>query len=230
MNIEEMVAKLEQGQHDLKACLDMVKQSIPDQIAKLQEMTIAQLAALLEKKDGKGKVSEESLNIEEQEKAKLQDRCHLGLRLLIGSRHQSSRPQGWKSAELSSQKQDNFLTFSELQDWFHLGLRLLIGSRHQSSRPQGWKSVELSSQKHDNFLPFFRIAGPVSSWPSSVDRVKTSIFPTSRMEECRQDNFLTFLELQDRCHLGLRLLIGLRHQSSPTSRMEECRVILARAG
>ncbi|KAL4382863.1 hypothetical protein GQ457_15G030120 [Hibiscus cannabinus] len=30
-----------------------------------------------------------------------QDRCHLGLRLLIGSRHLSSRLQGWKSDELS---------------------------------------------------------------------------------------------------------------------------------
>ncbi|KAL4336150.1 hypothetical protein GQ457_07G009580 [Hibiscus cannabinus] len=35
------------------------------------------------------------------------------------------------------------------------------------------------------------------------------IFPTSRMEECRiilaeQDNLLTFSELQDLCHLGLR--------------------------
>ncbi|KAL4348450.1 hypothetical protein GQ457_04G023570 [Hibiscus cannabinus] len=52
------------------------------------------------------------------------------------------------------------------------------------------------------------------------------------MEECRvilakQDNLHTFSELQDRCHLGLRLLIGSRHLFFPTSRMEECRVILA---
>ncbi|KAL4310672.1 hypothetical protein GQ457_01G014130 [Hibiscus cannabinus] len=76
------------------------------------------------------------------------------------------------------------------------------------------------------------IAGPVLSWPSSVDKVKTFIFPTSRMEECRvilaeQDNLLTFSELQDQCHLGLRVLIGLRHLFFPTSRMEACRVILA---
>ncbi|KAL4291421.1 hypothetical protein GQ457_14G016640 [Hibiscus cannabinus] len=130
------------------------------------------------------------------------DRCHLGLRMLIGSRHQSSRPQGWKSIELSSQKQDNFLTFFRIAgpvsswhssvDWerCHLGLRQLIGSRHQSSRPQGWKSAELSSQKLDNFLTFSELQDwchlglrPVSSWPSSVDRMKTSIFPTSRMKE-----------------------------------------------
>ncbi|KAL4346733.1 hypothetical protein GQ457_17G012450 [Hibiscus cannabinus] len=52
------------------------------------------------------------------------------------------------------------------------------------------------------------------------------------MEECRvilaeQDNLLTFSKLQDWCHLGLYLLIGLRHLFFPTSRMEECRVILA---
>ncbi|KAL4342258.1 hypothetical protein GQ457_08G025480 [Hibiscus cannabinus] len=65
MNIEERVAKLEQGQQDVKACLDMVKQGISDQIAQSQETTIAQLTALLEKRDGKRKVSEERLNIEE---------------------------------------------------------------------------------------------------------------------------------------------------------------------
>ncbi|KAL4354788.1 hypothetical protein GQ457_06G011570 [Hibiscus cannabinus] len=82
---------------------------------------------------------------------------------------------------------------------------------------------------------------PVSSWPSSVDRVKTPIFPTSRMEECRPvsscpssfDRVKTSIfptsrmeEIarpvsswpssfdRDRCHLGLRRLIGSRHQSS----------------
>ncbi|KAL4273998.1 hypothetical protein GQ457_13G003700 [Hibiscus cannabinus] len=280
MNIEERVAKLEQGQQDLKACLDIVKQSIPDQIAQLQEATVAQLIALLEKRDGPvsswpssvdrvktpifptarmeecrpvsswpssvdrdrfrlglrqliGSRHQSSrpqgwrsavLSSQKQDNfltfSELQDRFRLGLRRLIGSRHQSSRPQGWRSVVLSSQKQDNFLTFSELQDRFRLGLRRLIGSRHQSSRPQGWRSAVLSSQKQDNFLTFselqdrFRLGlRPVSSWPSSVDRVKTPIFPTSRMEECRQIS-------QTQGHLsdppGERRLIGLVRTSKET--------------
>ncbi|KAL4335625.1 hypothetical protein GQ457_07G015060 [Hibiscus cannabinus] len=52
------------------------------------------------------------------------------------------------------------------------------------------------------------------------------------MEECRiilaeQDNLLTFSESQDRCHLGLRRLIGVKTLFFPTSKMEECRIILA---
>ncbi|KAL4378139.1 hypothetical protein GQ457_02G031400 [Hibiscus cannabinus] len=52
------------------------------------------------------------------------------------------------------------------------------------------------------------------------------------MEVCRiilaeQDNLLTFSESQDRCHLGLRRLIGLRPFFFPTSKMEKCRIILA---
>ncbi|KAL4295787.1 hypothetical protein GQ457_12G007100 [Hibiscus cannabinus] len=57
------------------------------------------------------------------------------------------------------------------------------------------------------------------------------IFPTSRMVECRiilaeQDNLLTLSELQDRCHLSLRRLIGLTPFFFPTSKMEKCRIIL----
>ncbi|KAL4339329.1 hypothetical protein GQ457_08G027230 [Hibiscus cannabinus] len=50
----------------------------------------------------------------------------------------------------------------------------------------------------------------MSSCSSSVDRVKTFIFPILRREKIRvilaeQDNFPAFSELRDRCHLGLRL-------------------------
>ncbi|KAL4340239.1 hypothetical protein GQ457_08G019940 [Hibiscus cannabinus] len=143
--------------------------------------------------------------------SELQDQCLLGLRLLIVSRHQSSRPQGWKGAVLSSQKQDNLPTFSELQDWCHLGLRLLIGSRHLSSRPQGWK-----------------IAGPQSRIISPpFQNCRTGVILAFVFILVEQDNLPTFSELQDRCHLSLRLLIRLRYLFFPTSRMEECRVILA---
>ncbi|KAL4323707.1 hypothetical protein GQ457_11G026290 [Hibiscus cannabinus] len=143
--------------------------------------------------------------------SELQDQCLLGLRLLIVSRHQSSQPQGWKGAVLSSQKQDNLPTFSELQDWCHLGLRLLIGSRHLSSRPQGWK-----------------IAGPQSRIISPpFQNCRTGVILAFVFILVEQDNLPTFSELQDRCHLSLRLLIRLRYLFFPTSRMEECRVILA---
>ncbi|KAL4284433.1 hypothetical protein GQ457_16G021180 [Hibiscus cannabinus] len=54
---------------------------------------------------------------------------------------------------------------------------------------------------------------PVSSWPSSVDRVKTSIFPTSRMEECRSVS--SWPSSVDRVKTPI----------FPTSRMEECRPV-----
>ncbi|KAL4335773.1 hypothetical protein GQ457_07G004710 [Hibiscus cannabinus] len=137
------------------------------------------------------------------------DRCHLGLRRLIGSRHQSSPPQGWKSVDrchlglrrlIGSRNQSSRPQGWKSVDRCHLGLRRLIGSRHQSFRPQGWKSAgqdinlpdlndgrvpyHLSKSKMIS-SPFQNCrTGPVSSWPSSFDRVKTSIFPTSRMEEC----------------------------------------------
>ncbi|KAL4346479.1 hypothetical protein GQ457_17G012440 [Hibiscus cannabinus] len=55
--------------------------------------------------------------------------------------------------------------------------------------------------------------GPVSSWPSSVDRVKTPIFPTSRMEECRPVS--SWPSSFDRVKTPI----------FPTSRMEECRPV-----
>ncbi|KAL4334116.1 hypothetical protein GQ457_07G006720 [Hibiscus cannabinus] len=110
----------------------------------------------------------------------LQDRVHLSLRL----------------CRVILAEQDNLLTFSELQDRFHLVLLLLIGLRHLFSLPRGWKSVEYLSRA--GYSPhLFRIARPVSSWHSSVDRVKTFISLTSKMEQCRiileeQDNLRLF--------------------------------------
>ncbi|KAL4290559.1 hypothetical protein GQ457_14G017220 [Hibiscus cannabinus] len=54
---------------------------------------------------------------------------------------------------------------------------------------------------------------PVSSWPSSFDKVKTSIFPTSRMEECRPVS--SWPSSVDRVKTPI----------FPTSRMEECRPV-----
>ncbi|KAL4339822.1 hypothetical protein GQ457_08G034420 [Hibiscus cannabinus] len=75
----------------------------------------------------------------------------------------------------------------------------------------------------------------VPNVPSSVDRVKTLFFPTSKMEECRiilaeQDNLLTFSESQDRCHLGLRRLIGSRPFFLPDLKDEIVPNYLSRAG
>ncbi|KAL4387698.1 hypothetical protein GQ457_09G020220 [Hibiscus cannabinus] len=95
----------------------------------------------------------------------------------------------------------------EGEDRFRLGLRRLIGSRHQSSRPQGWKR-------------------PVSSWPSSVDRVKTSIFPTSRMEECRPVS--SWPSSVDRVKTPIFPTSRMEEVKTPifpTSRMEECRPV-----
>ncbi|KAL4384658.1 hypothetical protein GQ457_15G018590 [Hibiscus cannabinus] len=69
MNTKERVTKLEQGQQDLEARLDGVKQSISDQVAQSQLTIIAQLTALLAKRDGKGKVFDDSLNIDGKERA-----------------------------------------------------------------------------------------------------------------------------------------------------------------
>ncbi|KAL4317823.1 hypothetical protein GQ457_18G017240 [Hibiscus cannabinus] len=59
-----------------------------------------------------------------------EDRCHLGLRRLIGSRHQSSRPQGWKSAG-----QD--INLPDLKDGrvpYHLSKSRMISSPFQNCR------------------------------------------------------------------------------------------------
>ncbi|KAL4304052.1 hypothetical protein GQ457_10G008660 [Hibiscus cannabinus] len=68
-----------------------------------------------------------------------------------------------------------------------------------------------------------------------IIKVKTLFFPTSKMEECRiilaeQDNLLTFSESQDRCHLGLRRLIGSRHFFIPDLKDEIVPNYLSRAG
>ncbi|KAL4367310.1 hypothetical protein GQ457_05G021540 [Hibiscus cannabinus] len=137
-----------------------------------------------------------------------QDRCHLGLQ---------EQDNLFTFSEFAGPcriilvEQDNLLTFSESQDRCHLGLRRLIGSRHF-------------------FLPDLK-----DEIPSSVDRVKTLFFPTSKMEECRiilaeQDNLLTFSESQDRCHLGLRRLIGSRHFFLPDLKDEIVPNYLRRAG
>ncbi|KAL4281436.1 hypothetical protein GQ457_03G018750 [Hibiscus cannabinus] len=176
------------------------------------------------------------------------DRCHLGLRRLIRSRHQSSRPQGWKSAGqdinlpdlkdgrvpyhlsksrmISSPFQNcrtgvilafvgQDINLPDLMDGrvpYHLSKSRMISSPFQNCRT----GVILAFVGQDINLPDLKdgrvpIAGPVSSWPSSFDRVKTSIFPTSRMEECRLVS--SWPSSFDRVKTSI----------FPTSRMEECR-------
>ncbi|KAK8510206.1 hypothetical protein V6N12_008080 [Hibiscus sabdariffa] len=65
-----------------------------------------------------------------------------------------------------------------------------------------------------------KIAGLVSSWPSSVDRVKTFIFPASRRGECQ-------VILVETVSSKPSSVDRVKTFIFPTSRMEECRVISA---
>ncbi|KAK8562407.1 hypothetical protein V6N12_010488 [Hibiscus sabdariffa] len=65
--MEERVTKLEQGHKDLENRLERVQQNISDQIAQSQVTILAQLTALLTKREGKEKMAEEHSNVEEQE-------------------------------------------------------------------------------------------------------------------------------------------------------------------
>ncbi|KAL4323904.1 hypothetical protein GQ457_11G022540 [Hibiscus cannabinus] len=71
---------------------------------------------------------------------------------------------------------------------------------------------------------------PVSSWPSSVDRVKTSIFPTSRMEECRiilakAGRFPHLFRIAGPESSWPSSFDRVKTSIFPTSRMEECRPV-----
>ncbi|KAL4355358.1 hypothetical protein GQ457_06G008850 [Hibiscus cannabinus] len=111
--------------------------------------------------------------------SELQERCHLGL------------------------QQDNLLTFSELagpsriisspsqnlQDRCHLSLRRLIGLRLFFFPTSRMEMCRIILAEQDNLLTFSGLAGPVSSWPSSVDRIKTSIF--SGLKDGTMPNYLS---------------------------------------
>ncbi|KAK8704921.1 hypothetical protein V6N13_048533 [Hibiscus sabdariffa] len=65
--MEERAGRLEQGQKELEIRLERVEHNILDQIAQSQATILAQLTALLAKREGKEKVAEEHANVKEQE-------------------------------------------------------------------------------------------------------------------------------------------------------------------
>ncbi|KAL4332546.1 hypothetical protein GQ457_07G006560 [Hibiscus cannabinus] len=82
-----------------------------------------------------------------------QERCHLGLRRLIGSRL-SSRPPRWDSAELSWQSRIISSPSQNLQDRCHLSLRRLIGLRPFFFPTSKMEKCRIILAEQDNLLTF----------------------------------------------------------------------------